>query len=214
MRWLTWRTLLPWLLLLTVVTGPAIAGEVIATVNGKPIYLDELDWQWQRHLRQNGRKEPVPQDKPISRRDLLEGLVRQEIAWQLATAAGVAPDHSAIDRELSTLKSQFANETGFSSELSRHGLSEALLRRQIERTQVIRYWLDESFVRQQPVTEDEVQDWRRDHPSEETESAFPSTFALHDDILAKIRVAKARPLIAAFLDEKRREAVVTVVENP
>ena len=149
---------------------PLAAGEapredatVLVRVNGSPILQGEFEWQWRRYLRRNGDREPGNESSGMSQGDFLEKLIRQEIACQTAQEAGFAPDAKAIADEVETLAGQFVDEKAFVRELARLGLSPELLKRQIEKSYLIRRWVDETFARHQSVSETEARAWYREN---------------------------------------------------
>jgi len=139
--------------------------KVAATVNGSPIYAGELEWQWRRYLRKAGQRGLVEGPAKRTRQDFLEGLIRQEIAFQKAGEAGFKPDAKAVEAEVKSLRVLFVDEAAFALELSRLGLREESLRRMVEKSLVIRRWVEETFVHQQTVTEQEAQDWYQQNRS-------------------------------------------------
>lgn len=152
-------SLISWVMPLAAANVPKAEDAVVATVNGSPIHAGELEWQWRRYLRKSGNGGNIDDLSRLGRGEFLEGLIRQEIAVQAALAAGFAVDAKAISEEINILRAQFVDDATFSGELAQLGLSEELLRRHVEKSLLVRWWTDETFVRQQPVSEAEALAW-------------------------------------------------------
>ena len=136
--------------------------RVIALINDAPITAGELEWQWRRQLRKAAPGGLVTGTPPVSREDLLEELIRREILYQKAVAAGFKPKGSAAIKKLATLRARFRDETVFARELQELGINEAQLLNQLARSETIRDFLDARFIQTQTASEEEALAWYRE----------------------------------------------------
>ena len=158
------------LVLLSVSVAPAAnsadsepAGKVIARVNEAPIYAADLEWQWRRQLRRRGNSGLVIGRPQITREQLLEKLIRQELLYQQACKAEIKPDAKLVSRQIGQLRSRFRDETAFSRQLQNLGLSEKRLHGLMSKGVVIKKFLNNRFILQQSASDDEGSAWYRDN---------------------------------------------------
>jgi peptidyl-prolyl cis-trans isomerase C len=98
------------------------------------------------------------------RREALDNLVRRELLYQESRKNGVTVPPPAVDAELASLKTRFANEIEFSSALESAHLSEGAIRRVVERGLAIRGYVDRQFAATVTVSEEEKKAYFRGHP--------------------------------------------------
>jgi foldase protein PrsA len=104
--------------LLLVRPGPA----VVATVNGEPIYREELD----RYVRRVGARGET-QHKAIARR-ILQELIDRTLILQEVRRRNLLPHPEEVDARLRELRAGFASDAEFDAALRLQGLSAAELR--------------------------------------------------------------------------------------
>ena len=83
-------------------------------------------------------------------------MIRREILYQESRKAGIKPDQEAVDKELKTLRQQFANETEFKNELSRRHISEEILRTRLERNSSVQQYIERRFMPKITITDSDM----------------------------------------------------------
>ena len=117
-------------------------GHLVAVVKGKGIYETDL----------GGAAETTARDITI-----VENLRR--------AAATEVIDPARVDRELSLLQTQFANDPAFAKALQASGLSYSALREEIAAHLRGRQWLEKRVGSAAPVTEEECRRFYQAHPN-------------------------------------------------
>lgn len=124
-------------------TDGSRASDKVAIVNGVPIFRDEFNGEVlviQKTLIGLGKPLTCNQVTAVQK-DVLEGMIRQEIIYQESLAAGIKPDEKAVDKALKGLRQQFASEAEYKEELRRRNLSDDKLRSRLERNSAIQQFI-------------------------------------------------------------------------
>ena len=120
------------------------APEIVAAVNGTPVYRDEFDaedLEIQKTLLGRGR--PLACEQVVSiQKSVLESLIRREVLCQEARKTGIKADEKVVDKEMRALKARFSDAAEFQKELDRRKISEGMLRSRLERNSVVQQYLE------------------------------------------------------------------------
>ena len=136
-----------------------------AIVNGTPIDRAEFDGELltvQKAVLGYGKPITVTQVAAIQK-EVLESMVRREILYQESRKAGIKPDENAVDKELKTLRQQFADEAEYKNELNRRNISEATLRSRIERNSAVQQYIERQFAAKVTVTDSDMVSYYQGH---------------------------------------------------
>ena len=135
--------------------------EKVAVVNGAPIEKDEFDGEVfliQKTVLGLGKPLSCEQVSSI-RREVLESMIRRELLYQVARKSGIKPDENAINKDISSLKQQFSDETEYKNELSKRGINEEVLRARMIRNSLVQKYVSKEFTDKVDVTDKEIQDY-------------------------------------------------------
>ena len=157
-----------WALLLTLTmvisTSPALAAEKqpaggkAAIVNGVAISQEELDLETRRveaRLLRSGRS-PNPSELGQLKKSVLETLIARELLYQESQKKDIKIDQAATNQQFEEMKGRFPSEEEFNNALISMHLSEASLRSQLERDQVIRALVESELSENLAVSDEEV----------------------------------------------------------
>lgn len=102
----------------------AVAGcgsKVAATVNGKEIYLEDVDEQVDQLLSQHQEQEGVQTEemKKRFRKSVLDYLIENELIIQEAKKKGIKVSDKEVEKQVNQMKKMFSSEAEFDSMLER-----------------------------------------------------------------------------------------------
>jgi peptidyl-prolyl cis-trans isomerase C len=131
--------------------------EKVAVVNGTVITRSELDKEVGRLQRQlvRMRQPATASTRSELERDALGNLVDFELLYEEGRKKGVKVDEAALDERMNAMRKRFATEAEYKEALSGMNLSEAVMRSQFERGMTIEQFVDEHFVQNVTVSDDE-----------------------------------------------------------
>ncbi len=109
----------------------AHSADVLAKVNGKPIYAKDVDALYQNSLGENQQKPSIEQED-IVRLNILRQLVDEEILAQRAGKLNLAATDEEVDGQINEMKAPFTQEE-FNKRLAEKHLTLDDLRRDIRR---------------------------------------------------------------------------------
>lgn len=114
-----------------VLTGCSHAhgADVLAKVNGKPIYARDVDSSYQEWLADN-QKNPSLAQEEIVRLGILRSLIQNEILQQRAAKLNLTASDEDVDAQINEMKAPYSQEE-FDKRLAANHLTLADLRRQI-----------------------------------------------------------------------------------
>lgn len=130
-----------------------------AKVNGVGISNDTLERSFQEFLReQNVNIAAVrnPERVKAMRREALDLLIDQELAWQAAQRENVLATPMEVDEAVGEMRSQFKSEQSFLGRLAIEGYSEETYREHIRRLVSARKYLDRFAASVPPVSDEEI----------------------------------------------------------
>lgn len=184
--------------------APAMVNEIVAVVEGAPITLWDLDVETRlRGLEQRGL---VPLDRPSTaeRMQSLEQLVNRMLALRAADRFKVPnPNAGEIEAELTELREGAVQP--LEQQLAAAGISEARLRYRLQTKLRIRALIQERLRELVRVSDQDVAEYLKEHPSAGTDSTavvreYLTTLGLQD---------RSR----RFFQELRERATIEVLDS-
>ncbi|NVN91579.1 MAG: peptidylprolyl isomerase [Desulfuromonadales bacterium] len=140
----------------TAATAPAATkDEVVARVNGKPIYAAEL--QRAKKAYQNGQpKQEIPADKQKEfDQQALTQLVSAELLYQAGQKLMIKDLDKQVDEKISQGKKRFPTEQDFEKAIKALDMTESSLRDYTRRDIVISNYVQQNFASKITVSEEE-----------------------------------------------------------
>jgi peptidyl-prolyl cis-trans isomerase C len=144
-------------------THPGVA----ARVNGVPISNETWQRNYREFLAQNNVNVVTarnPKRMEELRRQALDLLIEQELAWQAATARGLVASDEEVARALAEMRAAFKTPDGFARKLASEGYSESSYREHLRRLLSAGKYLDEIRAAAGKVTDPEVEKFYEDNP--------------------------------------------------
>ncbi|MFE8700786.1 SurA N-terminal domain-containing protein [Cytobacillus sp. FJAT-54145] len=135
--------------------------EVVASVNGKEIYLSEYNLavdQTKKNYVQQGMDESSFNDEMLDEleKNVMDQLINTELFTQQAQNAGIEVEEEAVDAQLNQLKGQFSDESQYKEALEANNLTESSLKGDIKQDLLVSQYV-ESNIGTQTASEEEVQ---------------------------------------------------------
>lgn len=173
--------------------------DPVATVNGEPISLAELDKAFNSAVESAGIKaaDLKPEQKLEGYRQLTDDLIMEKLLTK--AAEGQAVSDADVDAELAKIKGQFPSEEEFNKQLAEAGQSPDKLKTSIKQMLTQQKWMESKIGAQGEVTPEEVQKFYDENKAEfqepETVKASHILFMVNKDdsedvVKAKLAAAK------------------------
>jgi peptidyl-prolyl cis-trans isomerase C len=168
--------------------------DPVARVNGSVLTNKDLESQVDRVI----VKTTFHRDVPIEKRKrfydkAMEELIVRELQYQNGLENGLKPDKARVDAQVDKLKKRFSAEE-YKTSLEKAGMTEEMLRVQIEKEMVIQAIIAKKATETSPVTEAAIKDYYEQNISKYKQ---PETLKLRlistknetkaNDMLAKIK---------------------------
>lgn len=133
-----------------------------AVVNGERIPTSDLDREMQAAMRSNPELRSRENLAALreKRKEALEFLINRELIVQEGKKAGLEPQDTEVDAELTKIKQRFPSQSTFEQALKQRELTEKKLRRAIRRGLTVRKVVDVKVKpTAEPVTDEDVADF-------------------------------------------------------
>lgn len=104
--------------------------NVVATVNGKPIYRADLEKMYQASLNGSQQKPSSPEEADIQRLNVLKSMIENEIMMQQAAKLNLVASDEDVNAQLTQLKAPYTEEE-FNKHLKEQGMTLDDLKREI-----------------------------------------------------------------------------------
>lgn len=140
--------------------------KTLATVNGIVITETDLVREIEGIRQQAAKRGQFLDESRMSkiRNDILERLIDQELLYQESKKKGIEIDEEPINKEWNKIAGQFSSETEVNKALISKNLSEAVIRRQIERGLAINQLINEQIFNKIKVSPEEIRDYYDNNP--------------------------------------------------
>ena len=139
---------------------------ILAKVNGSAITQEDLNRELENakaRLEQFGNpKEGFSIEE--MKKEVLENLIKRELLYQKSKEQGIVIDKATIDEKIEPVKKRFASEEEFQTALASKGLSEKLLRAQVEQGMATKQLLDQEVIQKIIVPEEEIRAYYDNNP--------------------------------------------------
>lgn len=148
--------------------GPALAQKVLAArVNGVGIPLELLDRQFEELLRER-RLQIARLSNPTAaknlKREALDTLIRIELLWQQARAAGLAASDAEVDRAVAEARARFRTPEAFLRRIEQAGFSAEAYREHTRKLLSGDRYAETVVAREVSVTEQDLADFFEANP--------------------------------------------------
>ena len=183
-------TALPGMLLLAAgAPAPAqmSAYGTAATVNGVGISNETLERNFQEYLRERNviiAAVRNPERVSSMRREVLDLLIDQELAWQAAQKAKVLATEAEVEEAVDAVRSNFRSEQAFETKLKIEGYTAEIYRGHMKRLVSARKYLDRVAAPASEVGEEEIHAFYTGNPDK---------FTLPEQVRARHILVKADP---------------------
>lgn len=185
-----WKTLmLPVVVLLFAVSLVGCA-KVAATVDGKKIYLKEVEKQYESLKKQHqqsglGGSELAKQEKEF-KRNIVEGLIEQELIVGEAQKRGIKVTDKEVEERINGIKRMFPDEQKFQEALVKENIKLDELRNNIKVQGLVRK-LSDQIAGDVKVSAQEIQEYYNKNPAqfEVPEQIQASHILVKDEAQAK-----------------------------
>lgn len=146
-------------------TAALVNGSVITTAD----YRAELD----RVLRQRNitEKDMDPTALLIMKKEAMDTLIGRELMYQESCRKGGKIPPAAIEAEIVKLRKQYSSEEDYTLSLAKLGLSEDILKLQIEKGMAIQKQIESEFSSKTPVSTSEARNYYDSHQKEFLQSS-------------------------------------------
>jgi peptidyl-prolyl cis-trans isomerase SurA len=155
-------------------TGALLAGltgchqtvgpNVVATVNGKPIYRADLDKMYQASLNGSPQK-PSPEEADIQRLNVLHSMVENEILQQEAAKLNLVASDEDVNAQLTEMKSPYTEEE-FNQHLKDLGMTLDEFKKQIRESLTAKKLLNREIESKINITDAEITDYYNTHKAD------------------------------------------------
>lgn len=161
------------LLLLLMVTPlyAVVIDKVVATVNGEPVTLSELERILQpvyKQFEQIYKGEELEEAEKRARHELLEQLIENKIILQKAREEGVMITEAAMEEELADIKDKFGSMEEFQKALEKEGLTLEQYKKDLTEQLTIRAMIEREVVSKAKVSPEEIEEYYNKHKDEFT----------------------------------------------
>lgn len=129
---------------------------IVARVNGTAITERALIDMMNYRSARLGRAAGTPQAKESLRKEALDRLIFEELAYQEAIAAGLKADPVEVDKNFQSLKVQMGGPEMLKEKFERDGGSEEQMRADIARTMVLQQAFQHQIFDKVTVSDDEI----------------------------------------------------------
>lgn len=129
---------------------------VVAKVNGEEIKKEELIQAcklMQAQIAQASRGQEVPALSAAFYKQILDGMIAQELLLQDAKRQGVAVSDQELEPQMAALRRRFPDEAAFKKALEQQGLTEKELGEKLRQEAVIQKYLTSKLFTQVAVTD-------------------------------------------------------------
>ncbi len=151
----------------------APAAGTAALVNGAVISVADYRAELDRVLRQRKKSEKNLDQTALLmlKKEALDTLIGRELMYQESRKKGVKIPSSAVEAEIAKLRQTYANEEEYRSSLAKLGLSEDIIKSQIEKGMTIQRHIEAEFSSKKSVNDSEARSYYDSHQNEFLQSS-------------------------------------------
>jgi parvulin-like peptidyl-prolyl isomerase len=138
-------------------TGTVDPNETAATVNGKPIKMEEVERAVKQQA-QGQESKLSPLELAGARLQVLQSLIEQEVMFQKAEKEGTVPTDDEVSAEVNRQKTQSGKSADqIAKEMQEAGMTEAALREQVKKALAIQKLVDKITGKIEPPKDAEIE---------------------------------------------------------
>ncbi|MEW6117900.1 MAG: peptidyl-prolyl cis-trans isomerase [Nitrospirota bacterium] len=165
---------------------------IVARVNGAAITMESL-------VKMMNRLGPASKDIESTKRDALDKLIFQELAFQKAKAEGITVEKEKIDAAVTNFRNNVGGDEEFKKALDAEGLTLEMLKAQIERSLMLEQIFGREVYSKVTIPEDKV---KEEYEREKHRFIKPEKVAVVDVlVLQKEGTADAAKKAAELLEK-------------
>jgi peptidyl-prolyl cis-trans isomerase C len=135
--------------------GPLRDDDVVARVNGTPIYRKAVKDLVQGTIAMQDR-EPDAAGVAALADEALQSLIALDLLYQESQARGITVSDADVDAEIARSKQRFPDAASFAAAMKANHMTEADLRRDTRKTMAVNRLLEGSVLRDVKVSPDEI----------------------------------------------------------
>jgi len=146
-----------------------VVDKVLATVNGEPVTLSELEYILQpiyARYEQVFHGEKLNQYKAHARKELLEQLVENKLILHKAKKDGIAVTNVAVEKELAHVKENFSSGKEFEQALGKEGLTLEQYKKKVRDQLTIKVMIEKYLVSKIIVRPEDIRLYYKKHSEE------------------------------------------------
>ncbi len=162
------KILLMLLLMLTPLCA-AVVDKIVATVNGEPVTLSELDRLLQpvyKQYEQVYKGEELEECKRRARHELLEQLIENKLIVQKAKKEGLSITEAVLEEELADVKDKFGSMEEFEKALGKEGLTLEQYKKDLAEQITIKAMIEREIVPKAKINPEEIEAYYNEHRDE------------------------------------------------
>jgi peptidyl-prolyl cis-trans isomerase SurA len=137
------------------------SADVVAKVNGKPIYAKDVNVLYQNSLTADQPKPSIEQEE-IVKLSLVRQLIDEEILAQRAAKLNLAATDEEVDSQISEMKAPFTEEE-FKSRLAEKHLTMTELRHDVQREKTTKKLLNKEINSKINITDEDISNYYNAH---------------------------------------------------
>jgi peptidyl-prolyl cis-trans isomerase C len=207
------RTLVPWgTALLVLLPGGVTRAQptaygLAAKVNGVGISNETLERNFQEYLREkkvNIAAVRNPGRVKGMRREALDLLIDQELAWQAAQKEKVLATEAEVDEVVGAMRTRFKSEQSFVARLRIEGYTEESYRKHVRRLVSARKYMNRVVAEASGVSDEEIHAFYAENPAK---------FRLPEQVRARHILVKVAPGAGEEGKRAAREKIGAILEE-
>ncbi|MEM5947166.1 peptidylprolyl isomerase [Spirochaetia bacterium 38H-sp] len=149
--------------------GQESGGTVAAKVNGKAIYVEQIDREMARYLAQYAQygMQPSEEDKAKIKEQVIDQLIARELLLQEAAKQKINADKAEVDKQLADIKTRSGSDENFTNALSQAGFNtEEEFRQEIEDAFILQELIENRVLKDIEVSDEEAKEYYDANPSQ------------------------------------------------
>lgn len=180
--------------------------EVVATVNGEKISLDDFETQLEQ-TRQMSLQQGIELDEEELKTQVIDEMINRVLIEQEAEKEGITVTEEEVEEEINAIIENIGGREVFEQELSNLNLSEEELRENIEKEILMNKYLTTRTPQDEVATEEEMQAIY-DEVSEGQD--LPPFEELEEELRSEVIRRKQSEIIEGLIDSLREKADIDI----
>jgi parvulin-like peptidyl-prolyl isomerase len=187
---------------------------VVATVNGAPITMDSLVKMMNRMATKDLQGQ-TPESVEALKKNALDRLILQELAYQKATTQGLRPDPKNIDKAIANVKENVGSEQAYQELLKKENVTEEELKEQVKRSLTLELIFAREVYNKVAIPEDAT---KKEYEKEKQRYIIPEKASITDVFFIlkngdKASVKKANDILKKIRTENNNDPWKLVLDG-